>query len=215
MPPPLSKSHLHASWNLRGTRQPEPAACLSLFHSHSLSPTRRPGFASPSLFSPSPHSLSPPQQLDWSLPLRPPCTSAPLWLFTRYLPVALSAFSFFFFASHPKCSSRQLLPIFFSIFLPAPPPSLSLFSHSATIFPSLAPVSSPSSLRLIITFTPSIRRTYTCLMMRFPSCYLPVSRTHGAYFSPYFSSAFSRQQVVIKYNMWGEGFFIHSETFSV
>lgn len=153
-PLPFSKSHLHASWNLRGARQPEPAASLSLFHSHSLSPTLCPAFSSPSLFSPSPHSLSPPQQLDGSLPFATPptpsslCTSAPLWLFTRYPPVALSAFSFlfsFFFLLTPSALLANYCqfssPFFFQLPLPLCPFSLTLppYFHLSLLSPRPPP----------------------------------------------------------------------------
>lgn len=76
--------------------------------------------------------------------------------------------SFFPPLPHPKSSSRQLLPIFFSILFISP----SLFASSSFTPPPYfhhgLSTSLPSSLLLIITFTPSVRHTYIRLIMHYP-----------------------------------------------
>lgn len=131
------KSHLPASSDLPGVRQPEPAASPPLFHSHSLSPTVS-CFRVLSLFS----LLSLPSAARCLSPLRSPpslCTSAALWLFTRHPSAAVHPPPLFL---SPTASPQELFsPIIANFLLHSFHLSLPfclLFFHSATIFPSRA-----------------------------------------------------------------------------
>lgn len=130
------KSHLPASSDLPGVRQPEPAASPSLFHSHSLSPTVS-CFRVLSLFS----LLSLPSAARCLSPLRSPpslCTSAALWLFTRHPSAAVHPPLFLSPTASPQELFSPIIANFllhsFHLYLPF----CLLFFHSATIFPSRA-----------------------------------------------------------------------------
>lgn len=160
------KSHLPASLDLPGVRQPQPAASPPIFHSHSLSPTVS-CFHVLSLASPSLSSLSGemplPPSLFFSLHLRRALTFHPPSIGSSAFPP-----SFFPTLPHPGSSSCKLLPIFFStLFITHLIPASSSLTLTPYCYHRLC-TSFPSSLLLIITFTLSVSHAYIRQIMHYP-----------------------------------------------